>query len=771
MTSREPSVLPIIARLDEAEAIGLNSVETITNEITRIVGAEDAPALEAGTVDCTEIFFGDTAGAQATARVVQQICLALGGLIGSAGDVIFDLLLQASDSLTLVISSVGDLADSLQDSVVGAIEDVVGTVTQVLDDSLRNIVNTAENVVRSVGDFLGDLVERIDDSVRNVLASVGFGISTLIQSVGIAFGDFVDATGQLIARIDSTVRDVGEFLVELAAATLESMSLSVAAVLGPLVGAGQSVLARLGDLVESVPGALRDAAGAVAEGVGEFVGKPLNAIGSLFVTQVEEFFGAMVSAGNLSYGSILKPFFECFDIPEIEINKLICAADDAAPETPGFFVAALALLVPLMVFPIASAALSPVGEQIQQGVNRIVKPSLIPATDLLDGFAKGTLAEDFVRDDFAQAGFNDKRVDLLIATSRKAPDPSVSIQAWLRGLIEESELDIALAQNRMRPEDIALLKQVVFFVPPAQDLIRMAVREVFSPEIRQRFGQDEDFPEEFARFAKQQGISDEWARAYWAAHWALPSPAQGFEMLHRGVIDTADLDVLLRALDVMPFWRDKLTQIAFSPLTRVDLRRMHGLGLLTDKDLQTRYEAIGFSPDDAELMVTFTVAFNSSEDSLPEELLGLTRASVLNMFEDGLITRNDAVGLITSMGIGDDAAELYVEQRDLELGRRERNSLIESIIGLAGGGRINLGQAEDSLAQLGISAIEITRAVGRIVGLIDDRDRLPSLAALEKMHKATIIDDKEFLDSIKALGFNDAWAAREFELLTGKEVA
>ncbi|GAH79863.1 unnamed protein product, partial [marine sediment metagenome] len=75
-------------------------------------------------------------------------------------------------------------------------------------------------------------------------------------------------------------------------------------------------------------------------------------------------------------------------------------------------------------------------------------------------------------------------------------------------------------------------------------------------------------------WAGKKGLSKEWSERYWAAHWNLPSPQQGFEMLHRGVINVSELNMLLRALDVMPFWRDKLTAIAFRRLTRVDIRRM-----------------------------------------------------------------------------------------------------------------------------------------------------------------------------------------------------
>lgn len=767
----DPSVLPIVARLDEAEAIADNTTDKITDEIVAVVGAEAPVAMVAAVTDCTEIFFGATLGEQTTARVVQSICSAVGGLLRNADFEVSNLLLGAANSINGVIGEVEALVGGVTDTIVDTLNDVVDTVADRLDQSVRSIIATADDVVRSVGDFVADLVDRIDRGIEDTLSAISFAIASLISAVGVGFNEFVVSTGRLIERIDSTVRAVGMFLVDLATDTLDAMSNTVASVLGPLIGAGESVLGRLGDVIESVPGSVREAASTFVEGVGEFVGDPLGKIGEIFVTQVEAFFAAMVEDGQLSHGEVIRTLLTRFGAPAEVVEKIAAAADDAAPVTPGPFVAALAFLVPLITAQFIGSALEPVAEQLRQEIAEKTKQALIPPVDLLDGLIKGDISEARLREDFAQWGFTEERQNLLLSAFRSAPDASVAIRAWLRELIEENELDRTLFQNRMRPEDIALLKQVVFFIPPAQDLIRMAVREVFSPEIRERFGQDEDFPEEFATFARQQGISDEWARAYWAAHWALPSPAQGFEMLHRKVIEPADLDVLLRALDVMPFWREKLTQIAFSPLTRVDLRRMHALGLLTDADLQLRYEAIGFAPADAELMVAFTVAFNFSEDELPDELEGLTRASILGMFEDGIVERGVTVELLTSMGIGADAAELFVEQRELEQDRKDRRNLIESVVSLAGGGRISLPEAQDSLASIGLTAVELTRATANILRGRDSRDRLPSLADLRKMLESEIIDDAVFLETLKASGFDDVWALREFELITGRVFA
>jgi hypothetical protein len=137
----------------------------------------------------------------------------------------------------------------------------------------------------------------------------------------------------------------------------------------------------------------------------------------------------------------------------------------------------------------------------------------------------------------------------------------------------------------------------------------MAVREAFTPAIAARFGQYEDLPPDFVEWVGKKGLSKEWASRYWAAHWSLPSPQQGFEMLHRGVIGIDDVNMLMRALDIMPFWRDKLIQIAYRPLSRVDVRRMFALGVLNVSGVRRAYTDIGYNDYNADLMTQFTIKY------------------------------------------------------------------------------------------------------------------------------------------------------------------
>jgi hypothetical protein len=197
----------------------------------------------------------------------------------------------------------------------------------------------------------------------------------------------------------------------------------------------------------------------------------------------------------------------------------------------------------------------------------------------------------------------------------------------------------------------------------------MAVREAFTPDIAQKFGQYEDFPKEMAVWAKQQGLAEEWAQRYWAAHWELPSAEMGFEMLHRGVISEDELKMLLRALDVMPFWREKLIKLSYAPYTRVDVRRMYQLGVLSKDDVMRTYRDLGYDEEHARNLTEFTVRYYASEteDEL-EDIRKLTREVYTQAYQRGIITRNEALVRIVDLGYAKDDAELLLKLADAQRG-------------------------------------------------------------------------------------------------------
>ena len=210
---------------------------------------------------------------------------------------------------------------------------------------------------------------------------------------------------------------------------------------------------------------------------------------------------------------------------------------------------------------------------------------------------------------------------------------------------ELSNLPKELKRIGIHDSYFPLYKELAQQIPPVADIITMAVREAFTPDIAARFGQYEDFPDDLEMWAGKKGLSGDWAKRYWAAHWSLPSARQGFEMLHRGVINRTELDMLLRALDVMPFWRAKLTGIAYKRLTRVDIRRMYNIGVLTEKEVYAAYLELGYNERDAGRMSDFTLKQVLATQSK------FTSRDIINAYSKYMISRSETRSLLDDVGV------------------------------------------------------------------------------------------------------------------------
>ncbi len=249
-------------------------------------------------------------------------------------------------------------------------------------------------------------------------------------------------------------------------------------------------------------------------------------------------------------------------------------------------------------------------------------------TTILDLISRAGIHPDYASDYFDAIMTKPASEDVIAFELRR--DPS------LANLSDELR-KIGVHQNYH-----GLYKELAYQIPPVADIITMAVREAFTPAIAARFGQYEDLPTEFVEWVGKKGLSKEWAERYWAAHWSLPSPQQGFEMLHRGVIGEADLNMLMRALDIMPFWRDKLIQIAYRPLTRVDVRRMYALGVIDVSGVMKAYTDLGYNKYNADLMTKFTVKYTEGIEQRAQESRDKAEEKVQEAKEKAVIKEQEA---------------------------------------------------------------------------------------------------------------------------------
>jgi hypothetical protein len=649
----------------------------------------------------------------------------LGGVFASITGWISKMVLGMEN---LVITIINRIVAAVQFAING-IAFIVNNVVASIQAGIANVINTVRSWIDTAVGWVKSLVTAAIDAVKSAVMSV---ITTVQDWIKSALNFVVTAYNAVLAKINLGIDQL-----------IGSASKLITAVNDRLVQLKDSVVAGIKNVLETVPDAMSDAAVAWVDELVKKVEAGLTVMDANGQREIVQTIDQLL-AGKAG-GSNMRQLITRFGDTLITRNPRIATI---------FFMVLLVGGAVGAIMPLMSAYAQPIVQEIgTQAPYQVLSP-----IDAAAAWRRGFITEQLAVDIIRKAGHTPQDAQVILKLADTVPAEFELVAMELRGIVTPAETDAAMRIRGFDPQWSARIRQLGQVLPPVQDLITMAVREAFSPDVAARFGQFEDFPQAFADEAKKQGLSVEWARRYWAAHWSLPSPMQGFEMFQRRIISEDDLKLLLRALDIMPFWRDNLIKLSYNPLTRVDVRRMHQLGVLNDNDVYNSYLDIGYSPENAARLQDFTLKLNKGNQPLDDEELGrLTRAQVLNFYEAGLIDQAKALAYLTGMGITPDAAILYIRSVDANEQLAIRKADADFIVEQAQAGVLTFSEAQDKLNNMGLEAVEVKRAINKLVRLLDTRTKLPSKAEALSMWKADVITEAIYRDVLGRLGYAEYW--------------
>jgi len=433
------------------------------------------------------------------------------------------------------------------------------------------------------------------------------------------------------------------------------------------------------------------------------------------------------------------------------------------------------ILIDVFVW-IITAAMTPLNaSQVKaniamQNYRRCNPDALMQIGDIANSWRRGLIDFDKAATDIEKQGFTHDDAETLLQSSSLFPTLDMVLASWLREDISDTVKDQYLAGLGYDRFTSDRLTDLAFFIPPVQDLVTMSVREAFDPEIVARNGQDDDFPQAFGDWAKKQGVSDFWAHKYWQAHWRLPSEQMGFEMLHRGIIDEEKLRGLMQALDIMPGWRDEIIAISYTPFSRVDIRRMHKLGVMDAAGVEKAYRDIGYSPEDAKLQLEFVEALNEDEDLVTLDVASdLSRSTIIQFFKKGIIDETLTTALLLQAGINAVAAALFIDTAKLDMELDRRDDELALILTKYRVGDLTFEEANDSINSLGLEPLERQRASLELLKTKEVITKQPSKADLGKFYEAKLITGPEYIEGMQRIGYSLQWSTKFYSLLTLEE--
>lgn len=709
------------------------------------------------------------AGTSAAFNVIGDVVEGVGGTIDSLLDKITEALREAINTMAKgiqnALSGAVQAVTQVVTNIVGSIQNVVTQAVNSLQSMLSSVVDGLRGLVSAAVDRISEVADRVFQAVSDTVANIRDAIVEAFNNITQYIGKQIEAAGQFIERATNAISEIGQSIVAEAEQLYGSISKGIESALEGISSVTEGVVGSLRSSLENLSTLLQqglEQVGPILEGAmgGALQAAQLNGvkfladgvqdqIGKLIITPEEDIYKMLSDMG----------------VPKQAIDRIVQIAGRLWNGN-GFIKSLFLIFIAILICSAFAQQVSQAaGIKLLQEVQPGFSVALPDASAIQDLQRLGLVSDKDATATYEKSGFSTDHAQLLTKLKQRLPEIGI-IQVWyLRGYITAENAKDMFAHLGFNAADQQHLLDMSFYIPPPSDLITMSVREAFTPDIAERFGQFDDFPEAFKTYAAQQGISEEWAKRYWAAHWALPSVEMGFQMLHRGVIKEDDLALLLRAHDVMPFWRDKLTAISYVPLTRVDVRRMHKLGVLDDAGVKRAYLDIGYNDENATRLLEFTKVLNKqSGEPAPENLTELTRSSIVDLYSRGTMTRAAALDLLKAIGIGEDAAVIYLDLADVKKQAETRETRTETIIANAKAGNISYSQAEDQLHALGLQPAEVQNALAKLSLARAASTKLPTHAELNQLLAAELIPDALYIATMLQLGYSALWAERFFEL-------
>lgn len=648
-------------------------------------------------------------------------------------------------------------------SLIGAIQNVAFALFDKISQLVNFAMNGIAHVVNAITAKITAMMDSIVNTVRGWVTSTQNWIKSVIDTTVQGVKDLINA---VINTVKGWVDNALKFVLEAYNKAIKGIEQGIQAMLG----ATNSLVNAIGQKLIDIRQAFKDSAIEVTKAISGLETKAFGPIAKSLEALIEPYVDIMsiadVAALNLDMrrlveGKVGLPEYRQF------IGAGMAKIAKASPPMAAVFT--LMVLYSGMNATIGKLA-DVYTKPIIQEIAAVAPFEIMSPIDIAAAWRRGFVTEQRAVEVIRRQGFTVDDANVILRLADTVPAEFELVAMELRGVISPQETNEALRVRGFSQEWANKIRRMGEIIPPVADLITMAVREAFSPDVAARFGQFDDFPQPFAEWAQKQGLSAEWARRYWAAHWSLPSPTQGFEMFQRRIISEDDLHLLLRALDIMPFWRDKLTQLAYNPLTRVDVRRMHQMGVLSDQDVYNSYLDIGYSPANAARLQEFTLALNKGQQPVDDEELGrLTRQQVLNFYDAGLITKEKTLEYLTGMGITPDAAILYVRSVDANEQLAIRKADADFIVEQAQAGILSFDEAQDKLTSMGLEPVEVRRAINKLVRLLATRTKLPSRTEAESMLLKGIITIEVYRDLLGRLGYAEHWV-NAYTALVGEKI-
>lgn len=395
----------------------------------------------------------------------------------------------------------------------------------------------------------------------------------------------------------------------------------------------------------------------------------------------------------------------------------------------------------------------------------------------------------------------------VVYSGQHVPSSHEAFTLANRGAINNDDMDQYLRRDGFLTHSVRQdLSHLRYEVPGPSDLVRFAVRHVFEPDLIEHLGYNDEYRPTLDIFHACQGLNypilgdtsaydvsgmeprlqeastaavaqyaaagleiPTWAQCYWWAHWVLPSPSQGYQMLFRlrpdritkydppeakGLsFDLKDLNLLLRANDYPPFYRPYLAAISHATPGIRFLRQLVSTDVFGKEDIKDTLLRQGYSDGHAEVLTESVIRQDKLQRRKTVE--SQAKSQIERYWSLGIIDAQQFNTMLQQHGLSPDDAALTVSLADTQLQYERVKSIVTVLRTRFRKGKADAAQTRLELIQVGVRSDRADQYLQDWQLELQEKEKEVSAAQNVKWACQGLITLGDLISRLHNLGYHD----------------
>lgn len=354
---------------------------------------------------------------------------------------------------------------------------------------------------------------------------------------------------------------------------------------------------------------------------------------------------------------------------------------------------------------------------------------------LADMVVRGIAEEAAATDDATRSGIRDDDFAKLVLASGMPPAVQELLEAYRRGIIDDTRLVHGIRQSRLRNEWIDVIKALRYSPMSPADAIQAAVQG--------------HLPDgEAKKIAEEGGLLPEHYDPLYQIAGNPPGPETTLDLWNRGIFTRDQATQALRESRL----KDKyIPALLESRVQLIPARTLHTLvvhGVLTANEAIAKAIQLGYTPDDAAALI----ASARAEKTKPER--DLTVAQVRELYATHALDKDTASAMLTNLGYEPDEVAWLLALGEAEQILRANNAAMSKIHTLYVSHHIDDTTASNALDLLHIPASQRDDLMGLWQLEREANVKLLTPAEISKAVKLTYFTPEEGITRLVRLGYS-----------------